>query len=224
MKIIRKIGNKLFYRGGIFHPTKGLYLDWNKDLELAIENHKKIINIGAGQYHRIRVINVDPAYKKEEENKWTIRAYGENLPFDDLSIDFVVCGAVLEHVKNPEKIINEIYRVLKRGGRTYIDMPFVYPYHAAPSDYNRTTLSGLENLCKKFKKIKSGICLGPGSSLAQSIVTYNQIFFKNKLIKKIFKNITKIIVSPLKYSDKFLAKKKESLNLAAAVYFYGRKT
>lgn len=36
-----------------------------------------------------------------------------NLPFEDNSIDLVVSGQTLEHVKNPFKMINEIKRVLK---------------------------------------------------------------------------------------------------------------
>jgi len=221
MKLIRKIGDKLFYRGGIFHPAKGINLHWKKDLEKAIKENKKIINIGAGQYHIEGTISIDPFYDKEDNVH--IRAYGENLPFEDGSIDFAICNAVLEHVKEPKKIVDEIYRVLKPGGRTYIDIAFLQPFHSAPNDYNRLTLDGLEYLCRNFKKIQSGICLGPNSALAQILVFYSQILFKNKIFKKLSKNITKIIVSPFKYFDRFLVRRKEALYLAGGVYFYGEK-
>jgi len=221
MKIIRKIGDKLFYRRGIFNPTKALPLKWTKDLTFALEENKKIINVGAGQNKRSGIINIDPAYEKEDQ--WSIKARGEDLPFRDNSIDFSICNAVLEHVKEPKKIVDEIYRVLKPEGKVYFDIPFIFPFHAAPNDYNRMTLQGLEYLCRKFKKIESGMCLGPNSGIAQILVDYNQIFFKNKLLKKIVKNITKIAVSPLKYFDKLLVNKKEAVRLAAGVYFYGKK-
>jgi len=221
MKILRKIGDKLFYRGGIFHPTKGLSLRWEKDLELAIKEGKKIINIGAGQHRRPGIINIDPSYKEEDE--WTIRAYGEDLPFEDNSVDFVICNAVLEHVKEPRRIVNEIYRVLEPRGKTYIDIAFLQPFHAAPNDYNRLTLDGFEYLCRNFEKIQSGICLGPGSALAQFLVSFSQIIFKGKTGKRIMKNVTKIFVFPLKYLDKFLVKNNESTKLAGGVYFYGKK-
>lgn len=38
------------------------------------------------------------------------------LPFDTDSIDLVVCGQVLEHVKNPFRSVIEMTRVLKPGG------------------------------------------------------------------------------------------------------------
>ncbi|MDP2946748.1 MAG: methyltransferase domain-containing protein [Nanoarchaeota archaeon] len=221
MKIFRKIGDKLFYRGGIFHPTKGICLGWEKDLETAIKDGKKIINIGAGQYHRPGTISIDPFYEKEDE--FHIKAFGENLPFENNLVDFVICNAVLEHVKEPRKIVNEIYRVLKPGGRMYVDIPFIYPFHAAPSDYNRMTLVGFEHLCEDFEKIDSGMCLGPNSALAQFLVTYSQVLFKNKILKKLSKNIAKILVFPMKYFDRFFVKNKEALNLAGGFYFYGKK-
>ncbi len=221
MNLKRKIGNKFFYRGGIFHPTRGFKLSWEKDLEIFVKENKKVINIGAGQYHRPGTISIDPSYEKEDEGH--IRAYGENLPFKDNSVDFVICNAVLEHVRDPKKIIDEIHRVLKSEGRMYADIPFIYPFHAAPCDYSRMTIAGFESLCGKFEKIESGMCLGPNSALAQFLVIYSQVLFKNKKIKKIARNITKILVSPLKYFDSFLFKNSEALSVAGGIYFYGRK-
>ena len=39
------------------------------------------------------------------------------LKFDDNSIDFVVTFQVIEHIKDDEKFIQEIHRVLKPGGK-----------------------------------------------------------------------------------------------------------
>ena len=36
-----------------------------------------------------------------------------DLPFEDNSIDLIVCGQTLEHVKNPFKSVAEMKRVLK---------------------------------------------------------------------------------------------------------------
>lgn len=42
----------------------------------------------------------------------------ENLPFPDNSFDYVLAWGCLMHSPNTEKAINEIYRVLKPGGKT----------------------------------------------------------------------------------------------------------
>lgn len=42
-----------------------------------------------------------------------------NLPFQDNSFNVVVCSHVYEHVPDPYRMFNEIYRVLKPGGVCY---------------------------------------------------------------------------------------------------------
>lgn len=70
-------------------------------------------------------------------------ADGCALPILDVSIDGVVCLEVLEHVRNPREMVSEIARVLRPGGRVWISMPFLYPVHDAPHDYQRYTAHGL---------------------------------------------------------------------------------
>lgn len=45
-----------------------------------------------------------------------------DIPFKDSSFDFVICSGVVHHTPDPEKAINEIYRVLKPGGFAYISI------------------------------------------------------------------------------------------------------
>ena len=52
-----------------------------------------------------------------------IYGYGENLPFPDQIFDVVYSTNVLEHVKDPEKVIQEAIRVCKRGGIIQIVAP-----------------------------------------------------------------------------------------------------
>jgi SAM-dependent methyltransferase len=65
------------------------------------------------------------------------------LPFADETFDGVICLEVLEHVREPATVIHEIARVLKPGGRAWLSMPFLYPLHDAPFDFQRYTEFGL---------------------------------------------------------------------------------
>lgn len=49
-----------------------------------------------------------------------------HLPFDDSSIDTMIMNDAMEHVDEPEKVLSECRRVLKPGGRLYVNFP---PYH-----------------------------------------------------------------------------------------------
>jgi len=66
------------------------------------------------------------------------------LPFSDRSISAVTCYEVLEHVRDPEGLIAEVARVLSPGGVAEFTMPFLYPVHDAPHDYQRWTRHGWE--------------------------------------------------------------------------------
>jgi len=64
------------------------------------------------------------------------------LPFEDASIDAVTCFEVLEHVPEPNRVMGEIARVLVPGGIAELSMPFLYPVHDAPYDFQRWTEHG----------------------------------------------------------------------------------
>lgn len=70
-------------------------------------------------------------------------ADGAALPFADASIDHVSCLEVLEHVPDPANVIAEVARVLRPGGMLWLSMPFLYPVHDAPHDFQRYTAFGL---------------------------------------------------------------------------------
>ena len=51
-----------------------------------------------------------------------------------------------EHLPNPEAAVAEIERVLVMGGVLVVQVPFVYPLHDAPFDFQRWTRYGLTRL------------------------------------------------------------------------------
>jgi SAM-dependent methyltransferase len=80
-----------------------------------------------------------------------------DMPFSDGTIDAFFCIAVLEHVQNPIKAMEEIHRCLKSGGKALIYVPFLYYYHAHPGyygDYWRFTYDTLELFGKKFSNFE----------------------------------------------------------------------
>jgi hypothetical protein len=58
----------------------------------------------------------------------------------------IVCLSVLEHVKNPFKVFDAFYKILKNDGLLIISTVFEYPYHPGPIDFWRYSPEALRYL------------------------------------------------------------------------------
>jgi SAM-dependent methyltransferase len=75
-----------------------------------------------------------------------VLSVGEHLPFESDSFDAALSLNVLEHVRDPFRCASELARVVRPGGKLYVSVPFLQPYHGYPHHYYNMTESGLENL------------------------------------------------------------------------------
>lgn len=111
------------------------------------------------------------------------------LPFQDASVDLVICTEVLEHLVTPALCIDEIWRVIKPGGILIGSAPFVFPVHGDPNDYYRYTDSGLRTMFKKFSVVEiepMGGSLGTiGLLLEQELATLAQSKLMRFLIRRL---------------------------------------
>jgi ubiquinone/menaquinone biosynthesis C-methylase UbiE len=80
---------------------------------------------------------------------------GENLSFANHSFDWVALFNVIDHTPNPEKMIGEIKRVLKKGGILYFDVNF--DDVLSPCHYRLWRIEDVRTLLKDFKLISEKI-------------------------------------------------------------------
>ena len=80
------------------------------------------------------------------DDRLTMLASINRLPFGDETFDTVICTMVLEHDPDPMAGLAELKRVLKPGGHMIFATPWIQPHHAIPADYWRFSYYGLEKL------------------------------------------------------------------------------
>jgi SAM-dependent methyltransferase len=151
-----------------------------------------------------------------------IIAVGDQIPFMENTFDLVISQAVLEHVQEPTQVVAEMIRVLKPGGKIYVEIPFLQGYHADPNDYQRYTPAGIDYLLRHVNKISSGIAVGPSSALVWLLREYIPLFAP-RFMRQIVALAVAWLTTPVKYLDLFLARSPEARRIASGLYFLGTK-
>ena len=146
------------------------------------------------------------------------------LPFLDGSFDGIISTAVMEHVLYPEKVIEEMSRVLKFGGFIYSEIPFLQSVHEGAYDFTRFTMSGHRRLLENFKEIDSGMVAGPGTALVWGICDFFGALSTNSRISFILVAFARVMFSWIKYFDYLIKNNQSAINAASCTYFYGKKT
>jgi SAM-dependent methyltransferase len=73
----------------------------------------------------------------------------ENLAINDEWSDVTLCFSVLEHVDDPTRAVEELYRVTKGEGVVFASTHGCFPWHPYPQDHWRWTQTGLPLLFRR---------------------------------------------------------------------------
>ncbi|MFA6970102.1 MAG: class I SAM-dependent methyltransferase [Gallionella sp.] len=162
-----KASLKAYYIAITFSPTwLGMFVNpfWlcRRELALALADMAprltgKVLDFGSGsQPYRplltncARYTSLEYDTPQNRERKVADIFYnGQSIPAEDNSFDGLLSTQTLEHVPNPDVIVAEWARVLKDGGMLLITMPFMWPEHEMPYDFQRYSSGGLRLVLEK---------------------------------------------------------------------------
>jgi SAM-dependent methyltransferase len=102
----------------------------------------------------------------------TLYVSGYPWPIPDGLVDLVLCTEVLEHVLEPGRLLSEVQRCLRPGGRLLMTVPFAARWHFVPYDYWRFTPSSMAHLLRQaeFVDVKIYSRGNPLTVMAQKVL------------------------------------------------------
>ncbi len=104
------------------------------------------LNVGCGDTRLDpRMVNVDLAVAPAV----AVLADALALPFAGDCFALIISQETVEHVPDPFQAVREMARVLRPGGRLYLQAPFIIGYHPGPEDYWRFSRAGMRRLVEQ---------------------------------------------------------------------------
>jgi len=189
---------------------------------------KRALNLGSGfgQFDHclskeVRLINLDISSHKKDLH---VIADAQCLPFKSNCLDIVYSIAVLEHVRRPWIVADEIFRVLHSGGHVVLELPFLNVIHDE-DDYFRFTDKGIRSLfdSNRFEVVFEQVGSGGGSFLSVFLLEYFQQFIPTKVLKTLWRLTMRYFTCLFKYFDRVIDSSKTLRITANSFSFIGRK-
>jgi SAM-dependent methyltransferase/uncharacterized protein YbaR (Trm112 family) len=196
---------------------------WFKEHVIDGVRGEKVLDLGSG---------INKVYTNPELVRFDIAPHanaqvvgdGERLPFRDGVFDGVVLDAVLEHLAHPARVVAEVHRVLKPGGAVLAHVPFLYPFHAAPHDYQRYTPAGLRMLFEAFDPVEVGTDRRPGRAVREIVSAYAAVFSDDRTMSYVLRWVTAAAWMPAVWLDRWLSRKRKADHVVVGSPILARKS
>lgn len=152
-----------------------------------------------------------------------VAADAGHLPFRNDLFQRVECDAVLEHVRDPDRVMQEIRRVVAPGGYVHLVTPFCHPFHEYPKDYRRFTLDGLKEMAGPLEVTAEGWRTGPTATLLLFFIEWTKLLLPFRAWRVAAHGVLGWVLFPFRYLDLLLRNAPAAGRIGNNCYLWLRK-
>jgi SAM-dependent methyltransferase len=135
-----------------FNSSRERLYQENKDFAQSIPAGSLVLDAGAGDapykplFSHARYESADFNQSDHVNNSLTYVCDLTAIPVENRRFDYIVFNQVMEHLPRPDLVLNELFRILKPGGKIIYTAPLFYEEHMQPYDFYRYTQFGIRFL------------------------------------------------------------------------------
>lgn len=171
----------------------------------------KVLDVGAGEspwrewlspsatYYGIDIGNAEDFGMSPNVNEITYYD-GRTIPFSNAYFDGAICIEVLEHVEQPELLLNEIARCMKTGSTLLMTVPWSARRHHVPHDYHRFTRERISSMLEStgFTEVEISERGNDVSVIANKlIVLSSRLALRGPFLQRLAKVVLFILILPI---------------------------
>jgi SAM-dependent methyltransferase len=149
---------------------------------------KKILHIGAGRKKIVGAITLDINPRHNPDVVWDLNDFP--YPFADSEFDLVICEHVIEHLRDVIRVMEELHRVTRPGGRVIVRVPHFSSlnFNTDPTHVHAFSSRSFDYLCMgtpferydystvRFRKLVARMDMQPPTLLNRALMRLINLF------------------------------------------------
>ena len=134
--------------------------------------------------------------------------YRELSKIESESYEIIVCTGLLEHIPDPQQLIDDMHRILKRGGKLIISGSAVFSFHECPDDFFHFTPFSFRMMFEKWSRIE--MLRGASQPFETIAILLQRILLQCDIFPPL-RPILELSVSALPYLDRLIIAQYDSV-------------
>lgn len=141
-----------------------------------------------------------------EADLWVDEDYVEVASIPDDSYDVILCTGLLEHVTDPQRLIDDFHRILRPGGRLIMSASAVFSFHEGPTNYFHFTPHGMHVLLREWSDVQVSGASQPFETIG---ILIQRISLQSR-INPLAKPLVAVLAWSIRFLDVFVGRQYDS--------------